>query len=107
MRRYRVCQWRILAALAALPWIFVSGCSTAAQNKTGNQPPAPLVMVTELGAADVPIFSEYPAQTYARNSVEVRGRVDGYIDKWQFRPGQEVRAGDVLYVLDSRPYEAA
>jgi len=55
----------------------------------------------------VPIFSEYPAQTYARNSVEVRGRVDGYIDKWQFRPGQQVNAGDVLYVLDQRPYQAA
>ena len=53
------------------------------------------------------MLSEYPAQTYARNTVEVRGRVDGYIDKWLFRPGQEVRAGDVLYVLDLRPYEAA
>jgi membrane fusion protein (multidrug efflux system) len=39
--------------------------------------------------------------------VEVRGRVDGYIDKWLFSPGQEVRAGDALYVLDLRPYEAA
>ena len=35
-------------------------------------------------------MSEYPAQTYARNTVDVRGRVDGYIDKWLFRPGQEV-----------------
>ena len=52
-------------------------------------------------------MSEYPAQTYARNTVEVRGRVDGYIDKWLFHPGQEVHAGDVLYVLDLRPYEAA
>jgi membrane fusion protein (multidrug efflux system) len=33
--------------------------------------------------------------------------VEGYIEKWLFRPGQEVRAGDVLYVLDTRPYEAA
>jgi pyruvate/2-oxoglutarate dehydrogenase complex dihydrolipoamide acyltransferase (E2) component len=63
--------------------------------------------VTQVIAADVPIYSEYPAQTYARNTVEVRGRVDGYIDKWLFRPGQEVHAGDVLYVLDLRPYQAA
>ncbi len=33
--------------------------------------------------------------------------MDGYIDKWLFHPGQEVHAGDVLYVLDLRPYEAA
>ncbi|MEO8049966.1 MAG: efflux RND transporter periplasmic adaptor subunit [Acidobacteriota bacterium] len=58
-------------------------------------------------AADVPIFTEYPAQTYARNTVDVRARVDGYIEKWLFRPGQEVKAGETLYVLDKRPYEAA
>jgi membrane fusion protein, multidrug efflux system len=39
--------------------------------------------------------------------VEVRGRVDGYIEHWQFQPDSEVRAGDVLYVLDLRPYEAS
>ncbi len=96
------------AVLAALAAIALAGCTSSAQSRNGgSQPPAPLVMVTEVASADVPIFSEYPAQTYARNSVEVRGRVDGYIDKWQFRPGQQVNAGDVLYVLDRRPYEAA
>jgi membrane fusion protein (multidrug efflux system) len=63
--------------------------------------------VAQVAAADVPIHSDYPAQTYARNAVEVRGRVDGYIEKWLFRPGQEIHAGDVLYVLDLRPYQAA
>jgi membrane fusion protein (multidrug efflux system) len=63
--------------------------------------------VTTAHAGDVPIFSEYPAQTYARNTVDVRARVDGYIEKWLFRPGQEVQAGETLYVLDKRPYEAA
>jgi membrane fusion protein (multidrug efflux system) len=55
----------------------------------------------------VPIYSEYPAQTYARDTVDVRARVDGYIEKWLFRPGQEVHTGDILYVLDERPYQAA
>lgn len=39
--------------------------------------------------------------------VEVRGRVEGYIDKWLFKPGQQVTAGQPLYLLDSRPYQAA
>ena len=39
--------------------------------------------------------------------VEVRGRVEGYIERWLFQPGAEVRAGQVLYVLDLRPYQAA
>ncbi len=54
----------------------------------------------------VPIFSEFAAQTYARDMVEVRGRVEGYIEQWLFKPGSEVRAGQTLYVLDLRPYEA-
>ena len=84
-----------------------SGCDSAAQNQRPAAPPPPMVVVTQVQAADVPVMSEYSAQTYARNTVEVRGRVDGYIDKWLFHPGQEVHAGDVLYVLDLRPYEAA
>ena len=84
----------------------VSGCNSAAQSQR-PQAPAPMVVVKQVAAADVPVMSDYPAQTYARNTVEVRGRVDGYIDKWLFHPGQEVHAGDVLYVLDVRPYQAA
>jgi membrane fusion protein, multidrug efflux system len=96
------------AAIAALVCIALSSCNSPAQSRSAaGQPPPPLVLVTEVASADVPIFSEYPAQTYARNTVEVRGRVDGYIDKWEFHPGQQVHAGDILYVLDQRPYEAA
>ena len=61
----------------------------------------------EVAAADVPIFSEFAAQTYARDMVEVRSHVEGYIEKWDFRPGAEVTAGQTLYVLDLRPYNAA
>ena len=61
----------------------------------------------EAAAADVPIFAEFAAQTYARDMVEVRGHVEGYIEKWNFRPGAEVTAGQTLYVLDLRPYDAA
>jgi membrane fusion protein (multidrug efflux system) len=61
----------------------------------------------EAVAADVPIFSEFAAQTYARDMVEVRGHVEGYIERWEFRPGAEVAADQILYVLDLRPYEAA
>jgi membrane fusion protein, multidrug efflux system len=88
-----------------------AGCQSVAQNAqkkgAGGQPPPAPVLVTEVTSSDVPIFTEYPAQTYARNTVDVRGRVEGYIEKWLFRPGQEVRAGDALYVLDTRPYEAS
>jgi len=62
--------------------------------------------VVEVAAEDVPIYSEYAAETYARDMVEVRGRVDGYIEQRLFQIGSDVKAGDVLFVLDRRPYAA-
>jgi len=64
------------------------------------------VAVIQVAAEDVPIYSEYTAQTYARDMVEVRGRVDGYIEKRLFQVGSDVQAGQPLYVLDLRPYQA-
>src|SRR5215472_16266604 len=96
------------AALLFLPFVssmlVLVGCATKAEPKA--QAPAPTVQVTEAAARDADIYTEYPAQTYARNMVDVRGRVEGYIEKWLFRPGQEVQAGQALYILDLRPFQA-
>lgn len=98
---------KLVLLLAIGSCAFTSACNSAAQSQRPAQAPPTQVLVTQVEASDVPVLSEYPAQTYARNTVEVRGRVDGYIDKWLFHPGQEVHSGEVLYVLDLRPYEAA
>jgi membrane fusion protein (multidrug efflux system) len=93
------------AALLFLSSILVlAGCATKAEPVA--QAPAPTVQITEAAARDADIYTEYPAQTYARNMVDVRGRVEGYIEKWLFRPGQEVKAGQPLYILDLRPFQA-
>jgi membrane fusion protein, multidrug efflux system len=103
----RILHLNLVLFLSIGSYAILAGCDSAAQNQRPAQPPPLGVVVTQVEASDVPVMSEYPAQTYARNTVEVRGRVDGYIDKWLFHPGQEVHTGDVLYVLDLRPYEAA
>jgi membrane fusion protein, multidrug efflux system len=103
----RISYSKLLLFTVIAACMVASSCNSVAQSERASQPPPPEVVVKQVDATDVPVISEYPAQTYARNTVEVRGRVDGYIDKWLFRPGQEVHAGDVLYVLDLRPYEAA
>jgi membrane fusion protein (multidrug efflux system) len=98
----------LIAVLAVLLGpILWTGCKASGQKRKAVEAPPPVVMVTEVTLRDAAIYSEVAAQTYARNMVEVRGRVEGYIDKWLFRPGAEVRSGQVLYVLDLRPYEAA
>jgi len=69
-------------------------------------PPPPEVSVVRVNGENATTHREYAARTYARDLVEVRGRVDGYIDRRTFDIGSDVRAGQVLYVLDMRPYEA-
>ena len=97
---------RAAVSVGLLIAVLMAGCSASGQRSGAVLAPTP-VMVMEVQSRDVPIFSEFAAQTYARNMVEVRGRVEGYIDKWLFQPGAEVEAGQVLYVLDLRPYEAS
>ena len=91
-----------LACFASLSFL---GCASKAEQKTAAPPP-PTVEVTQAALGDADIYADFPAQTYARNMVDVRSRVDGYIEKWLFRPGQEVKAEQALYVLDLRPYQA-
>ena len=99
------CRLTALAALGVSLWGI--GCTASGQKRGAPAAPAPAVAVTEVQPDDVPITADFAAQTYARNLVEVRGRVEGYIEQWLFQPGAEVQAGEILYVLDLRPYEAA
>src|SRR5258708_11468093 len=95
----------LAAALLLIAAALSVGCSSTAQTDAANgQPPPPLVDVIDVAAADVPIYSEFAAQTFARNRVEVRARVDGYVEKWLFKPGDQVKAGQTPYVLDLPPY---
>ena len=85
--------------------ISLGGCT---KSNKAEQAPAPAVEVSviEVHPETVPIYTEFVAETYARDEVQVRGRVDGYIEKRLFTPGSYVKAGQVLYILDLRPYRA-
>src|SRR5436305_1635617 len=94
----------LVAVLAAALGLVSCQSDSKAQGRMAFPPPP--VSVLEVQAQDVPIYSEYAAQTFARDMVEVRGRVDGYIEKRLFQVGADVRAGETLYELDRRPYAA-
>jgi membrane fusion protein (multidrug efflux system) len=96
-------------AAGILVFTLAMGLLAAGRGKAAAKsapPPPPEVSVMYVTGEDVATYREYPARTYARDLVEVRGRVDGYIDRRTFDIGSDVRAGQVLYVLDVRPYEA-
>ncbi|MEP6714070.1 MAG: efflux RND transporter periplasmic adaptor subunit [Terriglobia bacterium] len=84
----------------------IAGCGGGVKADKAPAPPPSLVSVTEVQPEDVPLYSDYPAETFARDLVEVRGRVDGFIQKRLFEVGSDVRAGQALYELDRRPYQA-
>ncbi len=86
--------------------LLIAGCGGGARADKAATPPPSLVSVIEVQPEDVAIFSDYAAQTFARDLVEVRGRVDGFIQKRLFEVGSDVQAGQVLYELDRRPYQA-
>jgi membrane fusion protein, multidrug efflux system len=96
--------WVPLIAVAVGAFTF--SCGQRANSQQAMQLPPPNVSVIEVQPKDVPIYTDYTAQTYARDLVEVRGRVDGYIEKRLFDVGTDVKMGEVLYTLDLRPYQA-
>jgi membrane fusion protein, multidrug efflux system len=100
-------RWTVIVALLlmVLSGALAIGRGTRATADPGPPPP-PQVGVITVSGEDVPVYREYPARTYARDAVEVRGRVDGYVERRLFDIGSDVKAGQVLYVLDLRPYQA-
>jgi membrane fusion protein, multidrug efflux system len=94
-----------LIVIATLAVLASAGCGKGNAERVGAMPPAP-VSVLEVKPQTVPIFAEYAAQTFARDAAEIRGQVDGYVRKRLFQTGATVKAGDPLYVLDLRPYQA-
>ena len=104
MKTYTAAAIGLLSIVSVL---FSAACGSQSASANGSQaPPAPTVAVVEVSPQAVPIYSEYVAQTFARDQVEVRGRVDGYIETRLFQVGSDVKAGQPLYVLDMRPYQA-
>src|ERR1700756_2557819 len=91
-------------------WIAVAGCILSAgckQSTLAPAPPPPPVTVATPIRKEVVEWDEYTGRTEAVESVEIRPRVSGYIDQISFKEGQLVKPGDVLFVIDPRPYQDA
>ncbi len=70
-------------------------------------PPPPEVLVSEVVRQDVPIPMELVGQTRGFQDVEIRARVEGFLDSLGFAEGELVRRGQVLYRIDRKPLEAS
>lgn len=84
---------------------FVVGCGGAASESP--EAPLPQVNVAEPIQKRIVIWPKYTGRMDAVKSVNVRARVSGYLQSIHFDEGQEVQKGDLLVIIDPRPFEAA
>jgi RND family efflux transporter MFP subunit len=81
------------------------GCNPNFVTDKPALPPPPVTVAKPIQKKIIE-WDEYTGRTAARQSVEVRPRVNGYIDKIEFNEGDILKEGDPLFVIDQRPYQA-
>jgi RND family efflux transporter MFP subunit len=91
------------AMLLAAP--LLAGCDS--KPVVGSAPPPPPVTVARPLQKTITEWDEYTGRFTALETVEVRARVSGFIDSIHFKEGQIVKQGDLLFVIDPRPYRLA
>lgn len=93
--------------ILAFVFLLTAACSSNDTAEEQQSLPPPAVLVAPVLQQTVPIFEEYVARTEARETVEIKARVGGYLEKVLFKEGSRVKADQLLFVIDQRPYKAA
>src|SRR6266566_1792718 len=114
MRKSRTIRWVLLVSAVALAgyfgWQRFYGPKTAAKAASAQKSAAPRpaipVTVAPVEKADYPVYLTGLGTVQGFNTVQVRTRVDGQIDKIAFQEGQMVKKGDLLAEIDPRPFQA-
>ena len=93
----------------AVPLLLATLLAACGQNTQQQQagPPPPSVTVAKPVKKQVTDYDEYVGRFSAVESVEVRARVSGYLDRVAFKDGQMVKQGDLLFTIDKRPFQNA
>ncbi|MBD9416207.1 efflux RND transporter periplasmic adaptor subunit [Pseudomonas sp. PDM16] len=102
MEQSNTISWRFPLAIAAM--LVLSACGKGEQ--ASQQMPAAKVSIAEVIEQPINEWDEFTGRLEAPESVEVRPRVSGYIDKVAFDEGSLVKKGDLLFQIDPRPFQA-
>jgi membrane fusion protein (multidrug efflux system) len=98
---------RVLRASHLAALLIASLLPQACGKKEAMKLPTPEVFVAPAVAKDVPVTMELVGQTAGSKDVEIRARVEGYLESVDFREGDFVKEGDLLYRIDPKPFQAA
>lgn len=103
MRTHPIGMGTLVLAFA-LAGGFANSCKREEQ---AAAPPPPEVVVTTVEQKDVPIYAEWIGTTDGNINAQIRARVQGYLQSRSYTEGSLVRAGDLMFTIDARPYQAA
>ncbi|HEX7908108.1 MAG TPA: efflux RND transporter periplasmic adaptor subunit [Paraburkholderia sp.] len=95
-------QGRVLLTLSLSA--LLAACSKSAPPEVSQ--PVDVAVMT-VAQSDTPVDFEFVAQTQSSRAVEIRARVDGFLNKRTYAEGQMVREGQTLFLMDPKPFEAA
>jgi len=93
----------VILAFTALTLIFFTGCRKSEKPKTTHPTQ---VTVVKIEPMDTPVVFEFVGQTKSSHQVEIRARVNGFLDKRVYTEGSVVKAGDVMFKMDTKPFQA-
>lgn len=98
-----------LATAASMALVGLTACKQASggsESAAAGEPPPAQVSTAQVQLHPVQQWDSFNGRIAAKESVEIRPRVGGYIDSVNFSEGQAVRKGQVLFTIDARPYKA-
>ena len=104
MKSRRILGSSVVIATAGL--LLGSACGGKGEHAAASPAPAPTVVVAEVTQQTVPIYSEFVGQTAADQTVEVRARAQGMLEKVLFTEGAAVRKGQILFQIQKSEYQA-
>lgn len=99
-------RWGFTALWTLLVTAALVSCGKR-DEKQSQAPPAPKVTVARVIQREITEWDEYVGRLEAPESVEIRPRVSGYLESIHFEDGQMIKKGDLLFIIDPRPYQAA
>jgi RND family efflux transporter MFP subunit len=92
-----------IAILTFAAVVSLTGCG---KKQEAPPPTPPVVLVTEVTQADVPIFSEAIATLDGYVNTQIHSQVSGYLIKQAYQEGSVVKPGDLLFLIDPKPFQA-
>ncbi|MCU7960142.1 MAG: efflux RND transporter periplasmic adaptor subunit [gamma proteobacterium symbiont of Bathyaustriella thionipta] len=95
----------LLASLAFIS-IFIGACTDGDKKSAQQAPPALEVEAYEVQAKDTPVSFEFVGKTASSRRVEIRSRVEGFLERQMYVEGSTVKAGDIMFQIDKKPFAA-